>query len=44
MDREALLQTLEHGPVRVTMNDGSSHDIDGLRDGQSEKVSGVAFG
>ena len=32
MDREALLQAIEHGPVRVTMNDGSSYDIDGLRD------------
>jgi hypothetical protein len=32
MDRETLLQAIEHGPVRVTMNDGSSYDIDGLRD------------
>jgi hypothetical protein len=22
MDRETLLQAIEHGPVRVTMNDG----------------------
>lgn len=32
MDRETLLQAIEHGPVRVTMNDGSSYDIDSLRD------------
>lgn len=32
MDRETLLQAVEHGPVRVTMNDGSSHDIESLRD------------
>jgi hypothetical protein len=32
MDRETLLQAIEQGPVRVTMNDGSSYDIDGLRD------------
>lgn len=32
MDRDTLLQAIEHGPVRVTMNDGSFYDIDGLRD------------
>jgi hypothetical protein len=32
MDRDMLLQAIEHGPVRVTMNDGSFYDIDGLRD------------
>ena len=32
MDRETFLQAIGHGPVRVTMNDGSSYDIDGLRD------------
>lgn len=32
MDRETLLQAIEHGPVRVTMNDGSSYDIESLRD------------
>jgi hypothetical protein len=32
MDRETLLQAIEHGPVRVTMNDGASYDIDSLRD------------
>jgi hypothetical protein len=32
MDRETLLQAVEHGPVRVTMNDGSVYDIDSLRD------------
>ncbi|MCY2977656.1 MAG: hypothetical protein NTU79_03215 [Planctomycetota bacterium] len=32
MDRETLLQAVEHGPVRVTMNDGSSYDIESLRD------------
>jgi len=32
MVREALLQAIEHGLVRVTMNGGSSYDIDGLRD------------
>jgi hypothetical protein len=32
MDRETLLQAIENGPVRVTMNDGSSYDIGGLRD------------
>ena len=32
MDRETLLQAIELGPVRVTMNDGSSYDIDNLRD------------
>lgn len=32
MDREALLQAIEHAPVRVTMNDGTIFDIDGLRD------------
>ncbi len=31
IDRETLLQAIEHGPVRVTMNDGSSYDIDSLR-------------
>ncbi len=32
MDRETLLQAIEHGPVRVTMNDGSVYDIESLRD------------
>jgi len=32
MDRESLLQAIEHGPVRVTMNDGASYDIEHLRD------------
>lgn len=32
MDRETLLQAIEQGPVRVTMNDGSTYDIDGLRE------------
>jgi hypothetical protein len=32
MDREALLQAIEHGPVRVTLNDGSTYDIESLRD------------
>lgn len=32
MDRETLLQAIEHSPVRVTMNDGSNYDIDGVRD------------
>lgn len=32
MDRDTLLRAIEHGPVRVTMNDGSFYDIDGLRD------------
>ncbi len=32
MDRESLLQAIEHGPVRITMNDGSSYDIESLRD------------
>ncbi|MCF7962916.1 MAG: hypothetical protein K9M08_19425 [Pirellula sp.] len=32
MDRETLLQAVEHGPVRVTMNDGLSYDIESLRD------------
>jgi hypothetical protein len=32
MDRETLLQAIEQGPVRVTMNDGSTHEIEGLRD------------
>ncbi len=32
MDRETLLQAIEHSPVRVTMDDGSSYDIDGVRD------------
>ena len=32
MDRETLLQAVEHGPVRVTMKDGSSYDIESLRD------------
>jgi hypothetical protein len=32
MDRETLLRAIEHGPVRVTMNDGSSYDIESLRD------------
>lgn len=32
MDRETLLQAIEHGPVRVTMSDGSAYDIESLRD------------
>ncbi len=32
MDRETLLQAIEHGPVRVTMNDGSCYEIESLRD------------
>ncbi|MFN7289275.1 MAG: hypothetical protein ACK5YR_20240 [Pirellula sp.] len=32
MDRETLLQAIEHGPVRVTMNDGSCYEVDSLRD------------
>jgi hypothetical protein len=32
MARETLLQAIELGPVRVTMNDGSTFDIDSLRD------------
>ncbi len=32
MDRETLLQAIENGPVRVTMNEGASYDIDSLRD------------
>jgi len=32
MDRDTLLRAIEHGPVRVTMNDGSFYDIDSLRD------------
>ena len=31
-DREPQLQAIEHDPVRVTMNDGPSYDIDNLRD------------
>lgn len=30
MDRETLLQAIELGPVRVTMNNGSTFDIDRL--------------
>lgn len=32
MDRETLLQAIEQGLVRITRNDGSTYDIDGLRD------------
>lgn len=32
MDRDTLLRAIENGPVRVTMNDGSFYDINGLRD------------
>ena len=32
LDRETLLQAIEHGPVRLTMNDGSSYEISSLRD------------
>ncbi|XZE18887.1 hypothetical protein SH449x_004194 [Pirellulaceae bacterium SH449] len=32
MDRETLLQAIEHGPVRVTMNDGLRYEIESLRD------------
>lgn len=32
MDRDTLLRAIKYGPVRVTMNDGSFYEIDGLRD------------
>jgi len=32
MDKETSPQAIEHGPVRVTINDGSAYDIKGLRD------------
>lgn len=31
-DRETLLQAIETGPVRVMMNDGSTYEIESLRD------------
>lgn len=27
MDRETLLRAIDEGPIRVTMNDGSTYDI-----------------
>jgi len=30
MDREALVEAIKRGPVRVTMNDGSKYDIPSL--------------
>ena len=27
MDRETLIRAIDEGPVRVTMNDGSTYDI-----------------
>jgi len=42
MDRETLLQAIEHGPVRATINDGSSYDIE-LRVSKLVEVASTAF-